>query len=112
MRQVSEYFKDSKERTLDELEGSLTSEEIQNIIYSHKVVIQKEQDGKIHLKYLKVGKKAEQEVLKMVTDSGLTDIVVVPEAIGCTKRGMTVYRVKGIEEVPEMSKYLKPKNKK
>ncbi len=107
MKQVSEYFKEKPEKTLDELEGKLTPKEIQGIIYSHRVIIQKEQDGKIHFNYLKVSKKAEQEVSRMIKSLGLTDIVTVPEAIGCTKRGMTVYRVKGIEEVPELSKYLK-----
>ena len=107
MKRVSEYFKEKPEKTLDELEGKLTPKEIQDIIYSHKVIIQKEQDGKLHFTYLDVSKKAEQEVSRMIKGLGLTDIVVVPEAIGCTKGGKTIYQVKGIEEVPELSKYLK-----
>ena len=81
MTQVSEYFEQKTNRTLDDLEKELTAEEIRKIIYSRRIIIKKESDGKIHFNYLNVSDDEVRKVENLRKESGITEedkIVVGP----------------------------------
>jgi len=109
MVEISEFFKQKSKRTLDELERELTVEEIQSIIYSLDSRIQKEPDGKIYFMHL--GSDRTQEIARLRKEKGLKEddiLVTLVEGYLGEKPTYMFFSLAFIDEVPELSKYLRP----
>jgi len=106
MIEISEFFEEKSERTLDELERKFTVEEIQSIVYSLSFIIKKKPDEKIYFTYL--GSDETQEIARRRKEAGIEeDHILVPLFDGYFE-GKPTYNFVPIDEVPELSKYLRP----
>lgn len=113
MANISKYFKNKRNRTLDDLEKELTSHEMHSIIYSFDVTIKKEADGKIHFEYvnlnpflkaiIKTKIKTRRELM------GLPEDYIMVPVFDCYIGNKPCYKCLNISEIPELSKYLKSK---
>lgn len=109
MGQISEYFAGKQEITLDELEEKLPRDDIQKIIYSDRVIIIKDTDGKIHFDYVGVNEKVEKKILEMRKELELPEVNnVISVSLKSIKDGQIVCQNMRLDEVPELSRYAKP----
>lgn len=110
MTNASKYFKKEPDRTLEELEKELTVKEIQSIIYSLEIEIRKEADGKIHFEYLPMGPLLKTKIKIKRKLNGLPDDYVMVYVFECyVGNNKPCYGHSTIDEIPELSKYLKSK---